>query len=308
MNLSIVRSLFTVVAAVQLGIAPQALAREPEAPRSLFAYDTAIPLGVRQVSTNNVVGGTVHDVTFNALKGKDERAYVILPEGKGPFPGILWVHWLGEPETTNRTQFLKEASAMATKGVASVLVEAMWSEPGYYERRDPEQDYDNSIKQVVALRRGMDLLLSQTGIDASRVAFVGHDYGGMYGMLMAGADQRAKAYVYIAVAPSLADWAFFGTQPKSKIDYLRKNAVFELTEWLALVKNASTLLQYGRKDVFVAVVSGGVLAAAARTKDRKVYDAGHDMQLPQIMEDREAWLLKELGLPPTTKVPDAPRL
>ena len=52
--------------------------------------------------------------------------------------------------------------------------------------------------------------------DKTRLGFVGHDYGGMYGMLTAGLDRRARTYVYVAVAPSLNHWAFFGRQPRSK--------------------------------------------------------------------------------------------
>ena len=72
----------------------------------------------------------------------------------------------------------------------------------------------------------MDLLESQPDVDKARIGFVGHDYGGMYGMIMAGVDRRARTYVYIAVAPSLNDWAFFARQPVSKADYLRQNAAW----------------------------------------------------------------------------------
>ena len=150
----------------------------------------------------------------------------------------------------------------------------------------PEEDYANSIKQVIALRRGMDLLLSQPNVDKARVGLVGHDYGGMYSMMMAGVDQRAKAYVYVAVVPSLNDWAFLGPQPKSRAAYLKQNAMLELTDYLRQVKNASTFVQFGSKDVYVSRVEGGMVANAAGTKNRKVYEAEHDMKLPEIAADR----------------------
>lgn len=116
------------------------------------------------------------------------------------------------------------------QGVFSLLVDAMWSAPDWYNKRVPEEDYDSSIRQVIALRRAMDLLLSRSDVDKARVGFVGHDYGGMYGMMGAGVDRRARTYVYVAVVPSLNHWAFFARQPASKADYLRKNAVLELTD------------------------------------------------------------------------------
>ncbi|MBP9945531.1 MAG: hypothetical protein KBH14_03975, partial [Vicinamibacteria bacterium] len=210
-----IRTTTTALAAAALLLASGALARGDDfaAQRALFNYDASIPLGIVEKGVEKREGVSIRDVTFNALAGKDVAAYIVTPEGKGPFAAVLWVHWLGEPETTNRTQFLNEAVKLAAQGVVSVLVDTMWStavNPEWFGKRVPEEDYANSIRQVIALRRGMDLLLAQPNVDKARVGLVGHDYGGMYSMMMAGVDQRAKAYVYVAVVPSLNDWAFLG--------------------------------------------------------------------------------------------------
>lgn len=283
------------------GSARAAEGEEWKAQRALFNYDASLPLAVIEKGVERREGALVRDVTFNALTGKDVAAYIVTPQGPGPFAAVLWVHWLGEPETTNRTQFLAEAVSLASKGVVSVLVDAMWStavNPDWFGKRVPEEDYGNSIKQVIALRRAMDLLLSQPNVDKTRVGLVGHDYGGMFSMMMAGVDQRARAYVYVALVPSLNDWAFLGPQPKSKASYLRQNAMLELTDYLRQVKNASTLLQFGTKDIYVSRVDSGIIAAAAGTKNRKFYETDHAMNLPEIAADRAAFLLKELGLTP----------
>lgn len=275
-----------------------------EAQRALFQYDNATPLGVTEKGVEPRAGVSVRDVTFNALLGKDIAAYIVTPEGKGPFAAVLWVHWLGEPETTNRTQFLNEAVSLASKGVVSVLVDAMWStavNPDWFGKRVPDEDYGNSIRQVIALRRAMDLLLSQPGVDKTRVGLVGHDYGGMYSMMMAGVDQRLKAQVYVAVVPSLNDWAFLGPQPKSKSAYLRQNSMLELTDYLRQVRNVPAFLQFGTKDVYVSRVEGGMVANALGTKNRKLYETDHAMTLPEIAADRDAFLLKELGVAPAAK-------
>ena len=270
---------------------------EFKAQRALFGYDATLPLGVKVKEVEKRLGATVLDLTFDALTGKDLAAYVVTPEGKGPFAAVLWVHWLGEPGTTNRTQFLNEAVALAPKGVVSVLVDAMWStevNPDWFSKRVPDEDYGNSIRQVIALRRAIDLLLSQPGVDKSRVGLVGHDYGGMYSMMMAGVDQRLKAQVYVAVVPSLNDWAFLGPQPKSKAGYLRQNAMLELTDYLGQVKSVPALLQFGTKDVYVSRADSGIIANALGTKNRKFYEADHAMTLPEIAADRDAFLLQEL--------------
>jgi hypothetical protein len=119
----------------------------------------------------------------------------------------------------------------------------------------------------------------------------------MYGMLMAGVDQRARTYVYVAVAPSLNHWAFFARQPKSKAAYLRQNATLELTDYLRQVRNASTLFQFAAKDVYVSAADTSVLLeAASGKKERKRYDADHAMAVPEAARDRAAWLTQELAL------------
>jgi dienelactone hydrolase len=263
---------------------------------ALFAYNPVADLRLRTVGVEKRGPATVVDVLFDGGSGADVKAYLVVPDGPGPFAGVLWVHWLGEPETTNRTQYLPEAIALAPKGIASLLPDAMWSAPDWYGKRVPEEDFDHSRKQVIALRRAMDLLQSQSAVDKTRLGLVGHDYGGMYAMLMAGADPRAKTYVYVATAPSLSHWAFFANQPKSKAEYLRQNAVLELTDALRQVTNASTLFQFGTRDAYVSRADTAVLlAAASAPKERKLYDAEHDMSKPpEIAADRGAWLVKEL--------------
>lgn len=298
------RSFIAATGALVLSLCSAARASDADefkAQRALFNYDANLPLGVRVKEVEKRLGATVLDLTFDALTGKDVAAYVVTPEGKGPFAGVLWVHWLGEPETTNRTQFLNEAVNLASKGVVSVLIDAMWStamNPDWFGKRVPEEDYGNSIRQVIALRRAMDLLISQPGVDKSRLGLVGHDYGGMYSMMMAGVDQRLRAQVYVAVVPSLNDWAFLGPQPKSKAAYLRQNAMLELTDYLSQVKSVPAFLQFGTKDVYVSRVDSGMIANALGTKNRKFYETDHAMTLPEIAADRDAFLLKELAAAP----------
>ncbi len=74
-------------------------------------------------------------------------------------PAVLWVHWLGEPATTNHTEFLADARALAARGVVSLLVDMPWSQPNWFESvRKPETDYDDVVAQVVTLRRALDCL------------------------------------------------------------------------------------------------------------------------------------------------------
>lgn len=263
---------------------------------ALFRYNDGPAVTVKEVSSEQRGDVLVRDITFSPGPGREIKAYLVVPKGNGPFAGILWVHWLGE-EKSNRTQFLDEALELAPKGTVSLLVDAMWSAPQWFGNRVPEKDYENSIRQVIELRRAIDLLLSQSNVDKTRIGFVGHDYGAMYGMLMAGVDQRINTFVFIAATQSLNDWAFLGPQPKSKAAYLKQNSNLELTDYLRQVRNASKLFQFGKGDFYVSQADAAVLfAAAPEPKQRKIYEASHKMDLGEIAKDRDEWLVKQLKL------------
>ncbi len=270
----------------------------PGVPAALFNYDKQASLDRREVGVVKKGAAVVHDLTFAAQPGDKEptKAYLVVPDGPGPFAGVLWVHWLGEPGTTNRTQFLAEAEALAPQGVVSLLVDAMWSTADWYRKRVLADDRKNSIRQVVAIRRALDLLLAHPKVDKARIGFVGHDYGAMYGMIAAGVEPRARTYVFIAPTQSLSDWAFFSNQPVSKADYLRENADLELTDYLGQVRNGSTLFQFANQDAYVSRTDSLVLLAAAQApKERRFYEADHALAIPKAAEDRAAWLLEKLA-------------
>jgi dienelactone hydrolase len=263
---------------------------------ALFRYNANAPVKVKEVSSEQRGDVTVRDITFSPGPGRETKAYLVIPKGNGPFAGVLWVHWLGE-EKSNRSQFLDEAVALASKGTVSLLVDAMWSTPEWFGKRIPEKDYANSKRQVIELRRAVDLLLSQSNVDKTRVGFVGHDFGAMYGMIMAGVDQRINTFVFIAATQSLNDWAFLGPQPKSKAAYLKQNSNLELTDYLRQVRNASKFFQFGKSDFYVSPADAAVLfAAATEPKQRKMYDASHKMQSNEIARDRDEWLGNQLKL------------
>jgi dienelactone hydrolase len=283
---------------------PRTDTRGPAVGRELFAYDNAAPLGVQVVGSKTVGGAVVQDVTFVARPDRPaERlaAYIVAPAQPAPaMPAVLWVHWLGEPATTNRREFLDEATALAAHGVVSVLVDAMWSKPRWYRNRVLEEDYATSIGQVVSLRRSLDLLLAQRGVDGSRVALVGHDYGGMYGAIVAGVDGRAKTHVVIAATASLLDWAFFyGKKPVSMDTYRREHEALSLCDHLASADTVSFLFQFAAKDEYVTMAKALALFEAPKgAKQMSVYGgAGHEMTAPAgIRADRTAWLVRELGI------------
>ena len=268
-------------------------------PVALTRYPGELPLDVKEEGTEQRKGVTVRDVTFAGLSATDRmRAYVVTPPGRGPFAGVLYVHWLGEPATTNRTQFLDDAVVLASQGVVSVLVDAMWSKPGWYAQRTHETDYERSVEQVQRLRRALDLLVAQPGVDEKRLGFVGHDFGAMYGALMGAVDQRPRAYVLMTANPRFSTWYLLGRrQPKDRAAYLKQMEVLDVTRYLPLLSPAPLFFQFASNDRYVSAKEAQELYAAAK-EPRLIrrYPTDHGLDVKRGAQDRFQWLVRHLKL------------
>ena len=58
----------------------------------LFDYDAKAPLNFQDTGVKGVSGISVHDITYASPKGGNVPAYLVVPSGEGPFPGIIFVH------------------------------------------------------------------------------------------------------------------------------------------------------------------------------------------------------------------------
>ena len=57
---------------------------------------------------------------------------------------------------------------------------------------------------MITERRALDWLLQQPGVDAKRIAYVGHSYGGIAGGVLAGVEPRISTFLLIGAIPSYA--------------------------------------------------------------------------------------------------------
>lgn len=262
-----------------------------------FAYDRTAAFHLQEVGRETRGAALVRDVTFNPA-GQPVKAFLVAPASPaGPQAAVLFVHWLGEPATTNRTQFLEEAVVLANRGVVSLLVEGMWADPAWYQSRIPEEDPQQAVKQVIELRRAMDLLLAQPGVDPSRVALVGHDFGAMYGMMAEALDRRARTCVFMAPTPHFEDWFLFRQQPRDLAAYKAMMAPYDPVNFVSRLAPASVFFQFASRDFYVtAGEAAEFYAAAGPRKHMATYDAEHDLHKPEVAADRLAWLFRELEL------------
>jgi len=265
--------------------------------RELFNYDASRPLEITKKGSQRQSGLVVDDISFLGVDGKRIEAYLVLPEGQGPFPGVLYAHWLGAPETTNRTEFLAEAKGLAKSGVMSLLLTMPWTED-WYQHRDLHEDYDFSIHQVQNLRRALDVLLSTNGVDKHRIAFVGHDFGASYGAILLGVDSRVRSAVLMAGTPILSDWfLFFGQATgQEKENFIKKTAPLDPINYLGKLDSVPILFQFSNHDQFLPKEKAELFVKAAKPPKQVLwYDAGHPLN-SQAAGDRVRWLKAQLKL------------
>lgn len=226
-------------------------------------------------------------------------AEMFRPEGDASLAAVLYVHWY-EPESisSHRTQFEEEAKELARLGAVCLSIETLWSDRDFFLKRTQKEDMQNSMEEVVNIRRALDLLVSQPNVDTKRLAYVGHDFGGMYGVLAGSLDQRPTHYVVMASTPRFSDWYLY--LPKLEGE-ARERFIQQMTEIdpITHVPNLSparVLFQFATDDFHVPKERAEEFFAAAKEpKEIKWYEAQHGLN-EAATEDRKAWLKQSLGL------------
>ncbi|HEY5486625.1 MAG TPA: hypothetical protein VIK06_03160 [Candidatus Limnocylindrales bacterium] len=85
---------------------------------ALFAYDHSRPFEVRERSVTIQSGAVVHDISYLGAVGKRSQAYLVMPDAKGPFGAVMYLHGA----LSGSSEFLDEACDLAHRGVASPLI------------------------------------------------------------------------------------------------------------------------------------------------------------------------------------------
>ena len=120
--------------------------------------------------------------------------------------GILFLHWLGHVHS-DRGQFLAEAVELARNGAVSLLPQGRF--PWSVRPAGDVTDVEAVIAQREAFEAALRQLQRTPGVDPRRVAVVGHDYGAMYGALLA--DQHPELAALAFAAPDAAWGTWFAT-------------------------------------------------------------------------------------------------
>lgn len=237
------------------------------------------------------------ELTIRDAAGVERKATFVAPPAGPITGGVLLLHWLGAPPKNDRSEFRQHAEELARHGIASLAIDQPWAQPQWFRTRDPEQDLAFSESHVATLRIALDELVRRLPASASGcVALAGHDFGAMYGAMLAARDPRIRAVVMMAAVPRFSDWFLLGQQ---KLDEAAKTRLaaslepFNAANALAARGDLSVLFQFARDDRYVSEKQAEELIAAVRgKKDVRWYETDHRMADAAVRRDAVEWLVR----------------
>lgn len=246
----------------------------------LYAYDRSLPLSIRVLSTTRRGPVTVREVSFSVDRSTRISCYLFLPAGGSSRAAILFDP--GRRQTKNF--FFSEALSDATRGAVTLSLDDL--SIGY--PTFTMSDRGTLINRVIALRRAVDLLTAQPGVDRTRLAFVGHSDGAELGGILAGVDRRFSSYVLMSGG---GVW-----DRSSNAAYNRAVAPTNPDNYISYAAPAALFFQNALYDQFIPRSDGMTYQKlGSRPKTVTWYAAGHMLDA-RALGDRQRWLARQLHL------------
>jgi pimeloyl-ACP methyl ester carboxylesterase len=264
----------------------------------LFDYERG-SVTIEELSAEHRDGVVVRDITYTGPGGIPVRAYLVEPETGGRHAATLFLHWFepGNP-TSSRLEFLEDAVTLAQHGVVGLLPDLTF--PWNADPIGDRSDLDRVVAQTIQARRGLDLLTNRADVDRKRIAVVGHDYGGMYGLLVSALDQSRVMYtVAINVDATFSNWFAQFWLGLGGADTVRYEKLLEPTDPIRFVccgARGGVLYQYSEPDFFIPdSTRRALVSATAELKTYRLYPgAEHELDDETARHDRISWLLDRL--------------
>lgn len=277
---------------------------DPEESLHLFEYDRQAPLDIQETRRWHEEGATWIDFTYASPKGARVDARLVIPDGKGPFPGIILQH--GGVGTLEDMVFY--ARDFARYGAVSIMITNPYRRPGGYVITQymgntwplfTERDVEIKIEMINDLQRAVDILLERPEVDPERLGYLGVSFGGAMGGLLAGVEDRLAAYVLVVgdggLVEHTADPGEDGLNLHFSEDWAALMWPTEPLHFVGRAAPAALLFQNGVHDTFVPPCDAiRFQTAASEPKTVIWYNAGHNLPW-QFVRDAAKWLQPYLG-------------
>lgn len=138
--------------------------------------------------------------------GKTMKGFLAIPEGEGPFPGVLVVHeWWGQ------TEYPRERARMLAKNGYMAFAVDMYGDGKTMDHPKQAGEFSSAVMSDLdgaekSFRAALDVLKSQPNVDQNNLAAIGYCFGGAIVLEMArrGVDLKMVASYHGNLSP-LAD-------------------------------------------------------------------------------------------------------
>ncbi len=289
-------SLFVVALLAGCGSSSPHAAQAPSPQRLTFAYDRSQPLGYVNHGRVSASGDPirVEDVSFRSGPLVIE-GYAVLPPGTGRRPAVILVHGSGG----DRNELLEQARRLAERNVVALtLTEPSTSNPparGSSIAETLRRLQTGQVRDVVAVRRAVDVLQSLPQVDPKRIGYLGWSAGARNGTFVAAAEPRVKALALLSAGAAPVSAYVENAPPSLRAQVRRVLKRIDPISYAARARPGSLLLEDGRRDEEVPRDAlQNVIRAAPRGTQIRWYDTPHALDAAAYRY-AFAWLGRKLG-------------
>jgi dienelactone hydrolase len=271
----------------------------------LFDYDAETRVDITENNVHAQAGYTVADISYPSPQGGNVPAYLVAPDGPGPFAAIILMHG----SSGSRETLLPLAEDLVHTGAVVLTISGPSARTtGRSWIHFTPQDREEQIQLMVDLRRGVDLLTGHEKVDPSRIGYIGYSYGAAMGGLLAGIEPRIKAYGLMVGDGGLVNHF---TQENKPIGGFESVDSATRRAWLAAMRPiepiyyvghaapSALFFQNARFDTLVSEEDAlAYQAAGSEPKRIQWYDSGHGLPV-QAYLDMIDWLAEQIGIDAT---------
>jgi dienelactone hydrolase len=261
-----------------------------------FAYE-ATPLRFAdrgRVNTGYPIA--IRDVSYTA--GHDRiAAYLVLPPKTDTrVPAVIYLHGSGG----DRGQFVVPATWLAARHAIGLVITAPSATARSVASSSPAARLGQQVRleerDVIAVRRGVDLLRRRADVDPSRIGFVGWSAGARAGAILAGVEPRLRTLVLMSGGATPIS-VYAARAPASLRPTIRRYlTIVDPLRYVGRANPPGLLLQDGRRDQVVPRSAlDAVAGAAPKGTTVRWYDADHGLNA-KAYHDQLVWLARKLRL------------